>query len=216
MINLLDRLIFLPSFLSLISILFAHLLMLHLLFRCYAGVALAQMISGSANLLQTFPLSSLERIKKLMHQVCTFHPAQIRGYETRQKLYWETFSACVQYLYVPNPKISSEANIYSTVIKELSLLSVEVLLLYLQNALGRKIHVDIIINEGLLDFIVALPWVVPECYEERAKCVVREIAKFQSIHPPPLTVIAKAKLAKSTWGLKKLMEIHSVSQLLCL
>ena len=190
--------------------------MLPLLFRCYAGVALAQMISGSANLLQTFPLSSLERIKKLMNQVCTFHPAQIRAYETSQHYYWETFSACVQYLYVPNLKISSEANIYITLIKELGLHSVEVLLLYLQNALGRKIHVDIIINEGLLDFIVALPWVVPECYEERAKCVVREIAKFQSIHPPPLTVIAKAKLAKSTWGLKKLMEIHSISELLCL
>ena len=170
------------------------------------------MISGSVHLLQNFHISILKDIKMLMHQVCSSDPVEMRTYES-DNVYWYSFLDWVQYLYIPSTQTPTLWT-NSLVIDELRLLSTDVLLHYLQNTLGRREHVEIVLEENLLDYVIALPWIVPRHFEERVKCVVRELAKIQQIQPPSLSSLAKARLAKSTWGLKKIMEMNSLRELL--
>ena len=172
------------------------------------------MISGSAHLLQIFPLSTLKEMRMLMYQACSLDPMEIRKYEElRHDFCWQSFLDCVHYLYVPLTPQMAKLRAHSMEIEELCLLSTDALLHYLESALGRSEYAEIIVSENLLDFIIALPWIVPRCYEERATHVVKELAKFRAIQPLPLLSIAKAKLAKSIWGLKKLMEVSSLCEL---
>ena len=179
-------------------------------YRSYAGVVFAQIVCGSSHLLQSLPQSTLERMKALICEVCAVDPSVIRKYETEQEFYWETFVDCIQYLYVPTQSAGDLTP--SSLIKELRHHSFDMLLHYLQNTLGRSIHVEIIIKENLLDYITALPWIVPVCFKERANCVLKEILNFQPIQPPSLSSIAKASLAKSKFGLRNLMEATTISE----
>ncbi len=190
-------------------------------FRCYAGVAIAQMILGSSHLLSMLPISTLQSVKKLLRRVCELNPEDIRQYELKRKLYWETFVACVQYLYepsivIPNIDSSDDSSDDATFFNELLQDSIEVLLIYLQSSLGRLIHVNIVNSEGLIDYVTALPWSIPKCFERKVYAVIREVAKEQVIQPPSLASIAKAKLAKNKFGLRKIMDVHSTSELLFL
>ena len=73
---------------------------------------------------------------------------------------------------------------------------------------------DTLVEEDLLDLLVAMIWNISPESQERAKKVYKEVAKFQQIQPPTLSLLAKAKLAKTKWGLKKMRDVESVSYLL--
>ena len=180
-----------------------------LYYRCYTAVVIAQLICGSASLLQTFPQQSLKNMFSLMNKVLTYDPDTIRDYEISQGLVWGTFLPYITFLYTPRPEgISTSGTLEIT---NLHHCACNVLVHCLENALGRESHVDTLIEEGLLDYLVALTWIVPG---ERIKNVVREVAKFRQLQPPLLTSLAKAKLAKSQWGLTKLIKMQTISQLL--
>jgi len=176
--------------------------------RCYTAVVIAQLICGSASLLQTFPQESLEKILSLMNKVLTYNPEIIREYEISQGLVWGTFLPYITFLYAPGPDQSTSG---CSEISDLHRCACDVLVHCLENALGRESHVSTLIHEELLDYLVALTWIIPG---ERIRNVIREVAKFRQLQPPSLTSLAKAKLAKSQWGLKKLFEMQSMSHLL--
>ena len=144
-----------------------------------------------------------------MKKVLTYDPDTIREYEISQGLVWGTFLPYISFLYAPRPEGISISGTLK--ISNLHHCACNVLLHCLENTLGRESHVAIVIEEGLLDYLVALTWIVPG---ERIKNVVREVAKFRQLQPPSLTSLAKAKLAKSQWGLTKLIEVQTISQLL--
>ena len=185
------------------------LVILH--YRCYTAVVLAQLICGSASLLQTFPQESLEKMLSLMNKVLIYDPDTIREYEISEGAVWGTFLPFITFLYAPRPKSISISTSGTFEISNLHHCACNVLLHCLENALGRERHIATLVEEGLLDYLVALTWIVPG---ERIKNVVREVAKFRQLQPPSLTSLTKAKLAKSQWGLKKLIEMQTISELL--
>ena len=150
------------------------------------------MISGSAHLLQIFPLSTLKEMRMLMYQACSLDPMEIRKYEElRHDVCWQSFLDCVHYLYVPLTPQMAKLKARSMEIEELCLLSTDALLHFLENALGRSEYAETIVNENLLDFIIALPWIVPRCYEERATHVVKELAISQLFNHFPFYQLQK-------------------------
>ena len=150
----------------------------------------------------------LTKVLSLMESVCSFDPVDIRNYEIKEGLVWGTFIPYISYLYDPVKTYSSD------MLALLYYLSTSVLLHALQNALGRETHVKILIDEGLLEYVVALPWHVPIRCRAQAIAVLKEVSKFVQIRPPSLCSLAKAKLAKSMTGLKKVLGMRSLSDFL--
>ena len=182
--------------------------------RSYAAVTFAQLICGSSYLLQNFTLETLNKIDELFDEVCAVDPSIICTYEKSKHLYWEAFLDCVSYIYQQCSNLyRREALECATKVRKLHSNSIDVLLHYLQNIVGRAIHVEIIIKEKLLDYIVALPWIVPVPHKERAKCVIKELRKLQAISPLSLFSLAKAHLASCGHSLRSLIEMTSISDL---
>ena len=62
----------------------------------------------------------------------------------------------------------------------------------------------VILNEGLVDYIVCLPSHVPETLRSKARGLIQLLSSEGNIavHPPRLINLAKAKLAKMYFGLE--------------
>ena len=136
-----------------------------LLFRCYTCIVLAQVGLGSPHLLfDSIPHHLLQQILNLMSDVLeAASPADIRLYEESVGLVWGTFLPYLRYLYNPltiKYSIAEEDNITA----RLHVSSCNVLLHALENSLGRQLHLEVLLKEGLLDYTMCLPAVLPgEC-----------------------------------------------------
>jgi len=192
-----------------VSRIFFKLLLKCSICRTYGGVILAQLVIGSKELLSGFPMPLLEKMAALMRSVCEGDAHAVLQYEERSSFYWGTFSPCLQFLYERQEK-ETDKNLIDL---KFNIISVKVLLQYLISSMGRSIHVDIVLKESLIDFIITLPWILPDCCKEKASFVIMEVGKFHQIQPPSLASIAKAHLA-SRWGLERLMKTDSISELL--
>lgn len=74
--------------------------------------------------------------------------------------------------------------------------------------LGEYEKTDLVQN-GLLDFVVCLPWVVPagtKAYS-RARAVLLYLNERMLLQPPSLINLARAKLAKMYFGLKRTLTL---------
>ena len=170
------------------------------------------MICDSPHLLQTFPMESLENSVTLMDKILCYDPEEIRAHQIKEEFVCRTFEPCVLFLY--SPHFDTFPSSFGVMIAKLHNRATEVLLHYFEYSIGRQDHIDILVEEKLLDFVVALPWIVPQECQERARKVCKEMAKFLQVQPPSLTSLVMAKLAKMKWGLRKMREMVSVSQLL--
>ena len=153
-------------------------------------------------------------------------PAEISQYEEKEGLVWGTFLPYLRFLYNPTTVIdrgrsveNSEDNIMKTrslisqrILADLHILCCKVLLHGLENALGREIHFQILVKEGLLDYSTCLPAVLPQECKPRARSFVKELGKHRQLQPASLCTLAKAHLAKSFCGLKAVMDMHSIGE----
>lgn len=168
------------------------------------------MILGSCQFLGTFSGPLLTEIRVLLEEVCESDPVAVRTYEIKEGLIWGTFLPYMGYLYRPR-RLGVER--HGSLTEELQLLSVKVLLCSLHNALGREDHIKILIEEGLLDYVVSLLWHVPTSCIDVTRNMIKDIGKLTVVKPPSLCSIAKAKLARDVIGLKKVLNMKSMSDL---
>ena len=86
----------------------------------------------------------------------------------------------------------------------------------MQNVLYDEEIRDVLVREGLVDYIVCMPWNVPQ--ESRLQQRARELVVFLSQHmqlqPPSLVNVTKARLASLHFGLDRVLNTLSVHQLL--
>ena len=171
-------------------------------------------------LIEALPITSLEVVNALLKRVSQYDPLTIRAYEEEKGISSATIFPHLKFLY--SPSVNYDCEILDGDISKRSLLlslnalSYKVLLNMLYSLLGRIDHVRILVSEGLSDFIVILPWHVPKTSRLHAQLLVKEVRKFVSLQPPTLSSLAKAKLAKMSWGLVKMLEIQSVNDLVSL
>ena len=175
------------------------------------GLLQAQMVAGTEVLIDTFPQDTLQELRSMMNEVSTCNSEDIRIYERQNGFEWDSFLS-LQYLYEPKHQPTSKST--SSVILQLSKLATDILLLSFETTIWKVEHVEVLVEQDLLEYLIMLPWSVPLCSRERARTVVTNVAKIRQIQPPSLSSISKAKLAKMKWGLKKLRDIKSISYLM--
>ncbi len=117
--------------------------------------------------------------------------------EIKQQYIWATFVPYIKLLYLPSFSISG--------LERLHMLSLQTILLSLQNMLGRENHIKILLCEGLEDFITCSPSYVPESLKHQAKEMVQIVRSGMQLQPPKLVNLVKAKLAKMYFGLESVM-----------
>ena len=135
-------------------------------------------------------------------------PSVISKYEDEKKNAWSTMLPYVELFYLPDHHQKVALSSDPSLLK-LHQASMNMILFFLHSKLGRDYICKILVKEGLLDYVVVLPWYVDSKYEEAAKALVIELGSHVRLQPPGLCSIAKAKLAKMYFGLKKVVKSHS-------
>ena len=140
-------------------------------------------------------------------------PAEIRLYEEKEGLVWGTFLPYLRYLYKPsNLKNVTAENSDGDIRTNFHISCCNVLLHGLENALGRDLHLEVLIKEGLLDYTMCLPAVLPGECQPRARSLVNELGRHRQLQPPSLCTLAKAHIAKTFCGLQAVMEMNSIGE----
>ena len=191
--------------------------------RFYTSTALAQIGLGSPYLLlDHIPFHLLQQILDLMSDTLgTVSPAELREYESEEKFDWGIFRPSFNYLYKPSPieavntkEASVDVGDKSMIRDKLHISCCNVILHGLEFALGREIHLEVLIKEGLLDYVMCLPAVLPGECQPRARSLVNELGKHRQLQPPSLCTLAKAHIAKTFCGLQPVMEMKSIGEFL--
>ena len=155
---------------------------------------LAQLVLMS---LKEIPPSLYQPILSFMEEFLqTPNYIEVTMQELKKTFVWTTFLPYVRLLYTQN----EETELASA----LKLCSLEIVLLGLHSMLRRENHCRVILNEGLVDYIVCLPSHVPETLRSKARGLIQLLSSEGNItvHPPRLINLAKAKLAKMYFGLE--------------
>ena len=176
---------------------------------------MAQIGLGSPHLLlESIPPRLLQQILDLISDVLdATSPAEIRQHDSAL---WGTLLPFLRYLYKPptiaaeNSEIGRDNNIEC----KLYISCCNVLLCGLENALGKDIHLEVLVKEGLLDYTMCLPAVLPGECQPRARSLVNELGKHRQLQPPNLCTLAKAHIAKTFCGLQPVMEMNSIGEFL--
>lgn len=131
-------------------------------------------------------------------------PDELREAELDEQYVWETFLPYVKLFYLPQ----TSSRVPDEVIIQRDCL--HVILIALENMLGRENHRHILKCEGnLLDYVVCIPWHVSEDLRGPAQRLVRmiQLSPEVELQPPSLTNIAKATVAKSFCGLEQVFRL---------
>lgn len=164
--------------------------------RYFTLVFLAQVVLVSP---QCIPNEFQQRIHDSMDDFLktTTYQAVMEG-EVKNYYVWSTLLPYIKLMYLPesqSPKTKTT--------EQLHMLSLQTILLSLQNMLGRDNHKELLFKEGLEDYITCMPAHVPAPLKEQAKELVRIVASDTiQLQPPKLVNLAKAKLAKLQFGLE--------------
>ncbi len=145
-------------------------------FRVYTGVVLAHVVFSSRHDLVGFPETLLERMADSMKWAIEVDAKKVQQYEESDGIVWGTFLHCVQCLYEPlctdsspNCANSSQVQLVHTLYE----LGTNVLLHYMLISLGRNEHFQVIVDEGIYDYVTLLPWVLPPVFQEKTLCMQR-------------------------------------------
>ena len=128
--------------------------------------------------------------------------------------------ATLAYYPYKNPRFSCMQPYYSEkhkrVIWRLEQRCMEVGVVSLHLALLGKAEKEILIKEGLMDYIVCLPWCLPRgsAAYHRANDIITYLSGELQLQPPSLLNLAKAKLASMHFGLKKMLSTFTMQDLL--
>lgn len=155
-------------------------------------------------------------------------PKQIRDHEVKNGYKWSTVTPFVKLAYYPqfNRELSMEihrdtasTDAQDSMTVDLNMLAVhciEMGVFSMQNVLHDEEIRDVLVCEGLVDYIVCMPWNVPQ--ESRVQQRATELVTFLSQHiqlqPPSLVSVTKARLASLHFGLERVLNTLSVHDLL--
>ena len=160
-------------------------------------------------------------------------PNEIRDHEVKNGYKWSTVIPLVKVVYYPrqNRKFSMEvhrddvnttdtqANSDGTATLDLNKLAVDCIetgVFSMQNVLHDEDIRDVLVREGLTDYITCMPWNVPSDsrVQQRAKELVVFLSQLVQLQPPSLVNVTKARLASLHFGLDRVLNTHSVHELL--
>ena len=131
---------------------------------------------------------------------------QTREAEIEHWYVWQTFMPYVKLAFAPDT-----VNLLTSDLQLMQTLSLKLTIYSLQNMLGRAKHREVLLQEGLLDYVVSMPWFVPGPLKQQARDLVQMLAAYPELNmqPPALLSISKACLAKAHLGLEKVVKLSA-------
>ncbi len=168
----------------------------------------AQLVLTSPHLL---PRDNVEALTSRMECLLTSTtPLQLMQFEEKKRFSWSVFFPYVRLVYSPNvPRPGLDPPL-----ARLQLLSLEMVLFWLRNTLGQASHREILAKEGLSDYVICLPWFMPEASRDNACALVSVFMGEACVSPPRLSTLARGKLAKMHFGLERVIKAVSGHELL--
>ena len=129
---------------------------------------------------------------------------KIREAEISLKSTCSIFLPYVKLAYIPNAPQAQRSSV-----GKLQLVSLQLAIFALQNCLGQDIHREILLKDGLLDFVICMPQYVPPSLRPQAEELVQMVVSSPDIPegPPKLLNLVKARLAKMHFGLEKKLSL---------
>ena len=157
-------------------------------------------------------LISPQLITEQEHQIHAFltaflhavEPMKITQYETELGYGWSVFLPYIKLAYLPNtPRCEP------LLLSETQDMALETTIIALHSMLDRDIHRDVLVREGLVDFLTCMPWYTTGPAEERARALVRMVQQAPDVElqPPSLLNMAKACVAKHFCGLPTVVQL---------
>lgn len=116
---------------------------------------------------------------------------------------WSTFLPYIRLLYLPDASVLTG----DAALRQLHVLSIQTMLLSLQNMLGRDNHRQVLLEESLEDYITCVPAYVPVSLKGQAEELVQIVRSGVQLQPPRLLNLVRAKLAKMHFGLQKMLSM---------
>ena len=175
--------------------------------RYFTQVFLAQVLLASP---QHVPEEFREKIHDFMKeflQTATYQA--VMASEIKNWFVWSTFLPYIKLLYMPDTEASRREQACSETMRSLHVLSLRTILLGLQNMLGRDNHREVLVQEGLEDYVTCLTsHLPPGMLREQARELVRIVGSGgMQLQPPRLVNLVKAKLAKMHFGLERVVHM---------
>lgn len=144
----------------------------------------------------------------------------INSMSAEESLGWQTDRiSCLNIIKESDPQdhtVDDSTTTYRVDVSDLLLQCAEVGVISLQNMMLREETRKILENEQQVDFIVCMPWFLPQGSKPqiRASELVRSLGNVMKLEPPSLVNIARAKLATDTFGLEKMLNTYSLHDLI--
>ena len=183
---------------------------LHYLYRYHKAVFLAQLALISPQLLSDQLTDKTSLLLTAFLSVA--NPERITEYEIVDTYLWATFLPYIKLAYLPNTPCCEPVLLSKT--QDMGLLTI---IIALHSMLDREVHREVLVREGLVDFLTCMPWYTtgPAEEKEKARTLVRMVqqAPDMKLQPPSLLNMAKACVAKHYCGLPTVVE-HSVPDIL--
>ena len=144
----------------------------------------------------------------------TADPVAMNSYEIKNGYLWSTFLPYIKLAYLPNTPCCEPV-----LLSKMQVMAVRTAVIALQSMLASEEHREVLVREGLVDFLTCMPWYTTGPAEERARDLVEMIqqAPDMKLQPPSLLNMAKACVAKHYCGLPTVVEysVPDILQLVC-
>ena len=185
---------------------------LSLSLRYFAMQCLARVLLTSPQLLswvETTPTNKTTILSTIETLTLNQTLCDITKYEDEAGYLWYTLIPNVAVLF--RPLLDSNSGLF-----KLQIAAQKLFVATLQVILGRKGHDHVLISEGLVDYIVCLPWWSQTSgVRERSKQLLTLIRQSPDIHyePPSLLNMSKAAVSVYYCGLDDVMRLSVVPEL---
>ena len=128
----------------------------------------------------------------------------LTNFEIQRGYLWATFLPYIKVVYQPDTPRCDAGFLSET--QELAL---QTIIIALHSMLDREVHRDVLIREGLMDYITCMPWYTTGAAEQRARALVRMVQQAHDVdlQPPSLLNMAKACVAKNYCGLQTVVHL---------
>ena len=169
-------------------------------FRYLSSIFLAQLVLMS---LREIPPFLYQPILSVMEEfLLTPDYIEVTMQELKRTFVWTTFVPYIRLLYTRDEIGCRPEEV--ELVSALRSRSLQIVILGLHSMLARDNHCRVVINEGLVDYVVCLPPHVPQDLRSQVTGLVQLLSSQGDsvVRPPRLLSLAKAKLAKMYFGLE--------------
>ena len=205
--------------------------------RYFGSLLFAQILTRS---LELVPKAILPKIYFFMESFLTWaDPKTLHSHEAANGYIWSTVRPHINLVYFPinTHKHSNAVNVdimetdeitiraplqecvrqlmHELTTETIHMQCIEMGVVSLQNMVKGEAVRQVLRDEGLIDFVVCMPWFLPAASRAqlRARALVSELSRCMKLQPPSLVNITRAKLAATKFGLDRILKTNSIQDL---